>query len=342
MEVTPEAVREGKFREALRGYNRDDVDEFLERVASGIAVLQERLRQATERATRAESQATEAAELDESLRRTLVLAQRTADLAVEEARREAAQLIDDARAQHDALTAEVDEERARLRAETQATVSHEVTVLHEARETLSADIAALGEYYERQREWLRAALNEQLRVLEEGGLDAGTTPPPVSAVDPEVIDAAVGLSDVDGEVQAFEPSQVAEESMPVANEPRLEPPVDEPIPNEPIPHDADTLSGASAEADVALDRGEEGRSDTSNGTLSAAAPSAGGDNGAGPDTAAVFLSELQRVMDAPDGTDPTEDDELPPPDARARAFFDEDDSEGARRFGGIRRRRRRA
>jgi cell division initiation protein len=186
MQVTPEAVREGKFREALRGYHRDDVDEFLERVAGGIAALQDQLRQATERSLHAEQQATEAAELDDSLRRTLVLAQRTADLAVEEARKEASELVEDARLQRENAMAELAAEHDRLREETQKTVQDEVASLHEARERLTVDIAELGAYYERQREWLRVTLAEQLRVISEGGIDVGP-PPAIHDVDPALV-----------------------------------------------------------------------------------------------------------------------------------------------------------
>jgi DivIVA domain-containing protein len=53
MEIASRTLREVEFRQQLRGYHQDDVDEFLERVAAGIEVLQDRLREANERATRA-------------------------------------------------------------------------------------------------------------------------------------------------------------------------------------------------------------------------------------------------------------------------------------------------
>jgi len=317
MEVTPEAVREGKFREALRGYNRDDVDEFLERVASGIAVLQERLRQATDRATRAEAQAAEAGELDESLRRTLVLAQRTADLVVEEARREAAQLIEDAQARHEALTAEISEERERLRDDTQKAIRDEVSLLLESRERLAADIDALGQYYDRQRDWLRTSLADQLRVLDEGGLDIGA-PPALSDIDP-LIEGTDGAGDQSGSG----PSDLGEPDASIG------------------PHDV--VGTDDAEVDLrAAGEGDDDEAEMVRAGRNHNSALHADDNGGGPETSAMFLSELQRAMDAQDGVDPSDDDVLPPPDERARAFFDEDDPDGARRFGGIRRRRRRA
>ncbi|MDQ1442104.1 MAG: cell division initiation protein, partial [Acidimicrobiaceae bacterium] len=58
MDVSPKTLREVEFREKMRGYHPEDVDQFLERVAAGIEVLQDRLRQAIERAQRAEQAAT--------------------------------------------------------------------------------------------------------------------------------------------------------------------------------------------------------------------------------------------------------------------------------------------
>lgn len=54
MDVSPETIRTVEFRERLRGYNQDDVDQFLERMAAGVEILQQRLRDASQRAARAE------------------------------------------------------------------------------------------------------------------------------------------------------------------------------------------------------------------------------------------------------------------------------------------------
>ncbi|HEY8545923.1 MAG TPA: DivIVA domain-containing protein, partial [Acidimicrobiales bacterium] len=99
MELTPQALHDVEFREARRGgYNTHDVDDFLERVAVGVGQLQDRLREAYHRAEAAEGRLAEmqrqldelqrnrpvdkAADADETLRRTLVLAQRTADATI--------------------------------------------------------------------------------------------------------------------------------------------------------------------------------------------------------------------------------------------------------------------
>src|SRR5688500_1645090 len=119
MDVSPKTIREVEFREKLKGYHQDDVDEFLERIAAGLDILQERLRQATERAVRAEQKLSETTEADDAMRRTLVLAQRTADAAVNEAREQAQQIVAAAQSQGQQIVAAAEDHAARLAEESQ-------------------------------------------------------------------------------------------------------------------------------------------------------------------------------------------------------------------------------
>lgn len=166
--MSPQTIRDVEFREKLRGYHQDDVDEFLERVAAGLEILQERLRVATERAVRAEQVAGESREEDESLRRTLVLAQRTADLAVREGKEQAARIIEAAQAEADEMLASASDEAQRLVDESQAAVRADVDRLETARQQLSADVDRLVRYLDEQRARTRAVLNDILRQLEDG------------------------------------------------------------------------------------------------------------------------------------------------------------------------------
>jgi DivIVA domain-containing protein len=43
MDLTPQTLREVEFREKLRGYHPDDVDDFLEKVAVAVGELLDRL-----------------------------------------------------------------------------------------------------------------------------------------------------------------------------------------------------------------------------------------------------------------------------------------------------------
>jgi cell division septum initiation protein DivIVA len=96
MDITPQFLKDLKLSDAFRGYNKDEVDELIERMGAAFGQLQARLRDALERAEHAESRAVVGGgrpESEETLRRTLVLAQRTADAAIAEANAEAAATI---------------------------------------------------------------------------------------------------------------------------------------------------------------------------------------------------------------------------------------------------------
>ena len=105
MELTPKVFDDVEFRERFRGYDPDEVDSFLEQVARAVQELDQKLKDALDRAEKAEARAREAGDADEALRRTLVLAQRTADAAVSEAETRAAALLAEAEGKAAAVSA---------------------------------------------------------------------------------------------------------------------------------------------------------------------------------------------------------------------------------------------
>lgn len=176
MELSAQSIREIQFREKLRGYHPDDVDEFLSQVATVVEELQRQVHELVDRASTAEQRVAELAKTEESLHRTLVLAQRTADLALREAREEASVLVAEARAERDAVVAGTEELRRQLVDEVQAEVRSDLLRLHEQREQLQADVEALAAFVDAERARLRAALAEQLRRLDTGEFVVSTPP----------------------------------------------------------------------------------------------------------------------------------------------------------------------
>jgi cell division initiation protein len=177
MDVSPKALREVEFREKMRGYHPEDVDQFLERVAAAMEVLQDRLRQALERAQRAEQAAAEVGGNDEALRRTLVLAQRTADLAVQEAREQAARILASAEQQAEALVSEAEERARRAHEDSLAEARTEMTKLESTRQQLQAEVDAIARWVDEHRSHLALALHEALTRIEQTEL---LSPPPKS------------------------------------------------------------------------------------------------------------------------------------------------------------------
>ena len=183
MDVSPETIRTVEFRERLRGYNQDDVDQFLERMAAGVEILQQRLRDANERATRAEQLAHQN-EDDDALRRTLTLAQRTADLAVEEAREQAARIVEAAQTHAHTVMAEAEEQARRASEEAQSQLSQEVARLETTHARLQREVSSLEHLLAEARGRAQAALTQAARQLEEA-VPAKPVPPLLAEAEAE-------------------------------------------------------------------------------------------------------------------------------------------------------------
>jgi DivIVA domain-containing protein len=177
MDVSPKTLREVEFRVKTRGYHPEDVDQFLEQVAAGVEVLQDRMRQAVERAQRAEAAAAEAGDSDETLRKTLVLAQRTADLAVQEAREQATRILAGAEQQAQAIIAEADERGRRTHEDAIAECRAELSRLESARAQAQQDVDTLNRWLEEHKAHLHDALSDAIMAVDRAGL---LWPPPTT------------------------------------------------------------------------------------------------------------------------------------------------------------------
>lgn len=210
MDLTPRLLTEVEFREEWRGYKREDVDDFLERVAAAVGELQERLRDATERAGQAERRLLEQGDQDE-IRRTLVLAQRTALTAVEEARTEAERILAEANEHARRQRAEAEARVAAAEQEVAARAREDLAELAARRATLQSDVDALTRFFEEHRARLRAELERQLADLDS----------PNAAL---AVPAAPDVHDVDLDVPEHEPvvvPDVAPEPAPELDEPAV-------------------------------------------------------------------------------------------------------------------------
>ncbi|MEO7428131.1 MAG: DivIVA domain-containing protein [Acidimicrobiales bacterium] len=193
MDLTPQLLHDVEFREAKRGgYNTQDVDEFLERLAVGlerqeaavrdarqrIDAAEARAAEAERRAAQAEQSASDTSASDETLKRTLVLAQRTADAAIREAEEQAAHTLTSAQAEADRLLTDAHDAsaRAQAQAEDEARQAHEAArsrVLGEMRELESTrdrlrdDVEILERHLDEQRARVRIAVDELQRMLDD-------------------------------------------------------------------------------------------------------------------------------------------------------------------------------
>ncbi len=229
MELTAKAIEEAEFRQTFRGYDVDQVDDFLEQVAAGVDALTKQLAAvSTGEPSAAPAPKADAAPVagdapaeaappvqptagpksiednTDELRRTLILAQRTADAAIREAKEEAARLVAEARNSSNQQIAEADAQAKKLVADAEAkaaaivaeaerqalehsTTSHnrlraEIEALEGTREQLRSDANVLDRHVEEQRQQLRGTLTELQRLIDDPHSFRLVPPPPVSDV----------------------------------------------------------------------------------------------------------------------------------------------------------------
>lgn len=176
MDVTPRELRDTDIREGFRGYHRDDVDELLERAASTLEGLTERVRQLTERLSSAEGSAGKSRETEETLQRTLVLAQKTADEAIADAKERSRIMVEEAETKSRDLVSEAEGTARRIAENERQRLETEILDLSSRREALNADVEALEKYEREYRSRLRKAIEAELDSLGKFSTEHGKRP----------------------------------------------------------------------------------------------------------------------------------------------------------------------
>ena len=178
MPMTPADVQAKQFKVAFRGYSLDEVDAFLDEVESEIGRLlreNDALRSGSTAARAVAAPQVASGPIDpmegqEAALRTLLLAQRTAEEAVAEARAEAEQIVGAARADADAATGAARAELERARTHAAASLGD----LDAGRARLEQQIEDLRAFEREYRTRLRAFLQAQLHDLEDPHAPEGT------------------------------------------------------------------------------------------------------------------------------------------------------------------------
>lgn len=378
-----------------KGYDPTEVDDFLDRATAMAAKVEVQLTQALEQAkagggapgpdpaaveaeierrvaeqvaaqVAAQAAAQPAAptgpsedEVAAEAQRTLVMAQRTADAAVREAREDADKVLASAKEQSEALLAdaearasalnaeseeraaaskaEVEAEAASERREARQRLAAEIGELEGLRESLRSDVSVLERHVEEQRSQLGSTLAELHQILDD---PSGFRLAPAPALnDPELPDFS-DLDEPEPEVVAAEPSAAPVEAAPEPEaavvEPEAQPAAEEPPapevptfepPAEPEAPTPPTLSFDDVDHEVpGVDEPDTGPptapvSAVDLGLPADPAPAAAGDEDA-------FLTELRKAMADDEPLGPRDLGSIEPSDT----MFDDDDRRGFR-FG---------
>lgn len=253
METSPQAIRETEFTLVKKGYDPDEVDAFRNDVAEALESAQSHASQMESRARAAVARLQEASSQVQALRegtpsgghvqpsagdaevisRTLMLAQRTADNTVADARGEAEQItksardeastvLENARSTAATLVDEARVEARRAKEDEIARAENEVQALLARRDFLLGDVEQLEQYVQAQRERLREAATTLTDLAERvpGGLGELRRPVLSASAEPVAHDDSTGP--IPATVAAPAPA------APPAREPASEP-VSEPI-----------------------------------------------------------------------------------------------------------------
>ena len=229
MEMSPQRVRSAEFQTVRKGADPKEVKAFLDDVAdeleraqnqstameararAAVARLQEITESGATAPAPAPTQVEVSADESETISRTLLLAQRTADTAVAEARSEAARIVrsandeaattlDSTREMAAQLLDEARSEARRAGESERISIAGEVEALKARRDFLESDVEQLELFLTEQRNRLREAATSLVDIVERvpGGLGAAR-PPLLSASDDEPGDDDADVEHVEAE-----------------------------------------------------------------------------------------------------------------------------------------------
>jgi DivIVA domain-containing protein len=185
-----DSLRTVEFRTTLRGYHMDDVDEYLERVAVEAEALQEqmrlsgeRMKQASDRVTALEQQLEQARRVqqsapvtelvehvevsDDSLQRTLLLAQKFVDQTRQQAEEEANTLVSESEARARSIVADAEDHARVLTEDAERNLRDEVKRLDTLRAELVGDVETIARHLETERARIRKALTDMVEWVDE-------------------------------------------------------------------------------------------------------------------------------------------------------------------------------
>ncbi|MGH2786738.1 MAG: DivIVA domain-containing protein [Actinomycetota bacterium] len=188
MEVSARTIQEKQFHDQWKGYNRMEVDDFLDRVAESVDRLTRENTDLRERIAELDQAVAGSRDTEEMLKKTLVTAQRAAEEAIAKAKAKAEELINEAEQRVRQTESETKEritaaetESRRLAASADADARRKVTEAESAarrmladaerdsdarRRELEAHVAKLHAYEVDIKQRLKAFLQQQTRALE--------------------------------------------------------------------------------------------------------------------------------------------------------------------------------
>ena len=170
MDLSAIDVQQKTFRERFRGYDPDDVEDFLDRVVETLRSQELKLRQQQEQLDGLQQDLAGTKEAEEAIKRTYITAQRTSQEMVNEAQDKANTIMDKAKSEAKGMVGEARAEVKRTRAE--GTAEHEalnkrVAQLRSAVGDLQTRLKAFAESASVELEGLGASIDLETHSISE-------------------------------------------------------------------------------------------------------------------------------------------------------------------------------
>ena len=170
MDLSAIDVQQKTFRERFRGYDPDDVEDFLDRVVETLRGYELKARQQQEQLDVLQQDLAGTKEAEEAIKRTYITAQRTSQEMVSEAQEKSNKIVDKAKGQAESMVGEARAEVKRTREEAIAehdALKRRITQLRSAVGDLQTRLKAFAETASIDLEGLGASIDLETHSISE-------------------------------------------------------------------------------------------------------------------------------------------------------------------------------
>lgn len=202
MDVSPRSIHDKQFHDAWRGYDQEEVDDFLDRIAETIDRIQRENHALTQRVRQLDQAVATSRDTEDMLKKTLVTAQKASEEAIANAKAKAEQLITEAEQRVSSANEQAKARMSALEDEVRRkTIDLDRDHANRKRD-LDTSIERLKSYESELKQRLKTFLEQQLKALDaliddrsrppvrpESAANASVTPAPVTAQRPQAAPA---------------------------------------------------------------------------------------------------------------------------------------------------------
>ncbi len=166
MDVNAGDIHEKQFHDAWRGYNQEEVDDFLDRVAEALDLAQRENQAVSQRVAELEQAVATSREAEEMLKKTLVAAQQAGEEAIAQAKAKAARMVKEAEERLQRARDESQEKTASTDADIRRKVLEANRDHMARRRDLDGSVERLRAYEAELKQRLKTFMEQQLKSLE--------------------------------------------------------------------------------------------------------------------------------------------------------------------------------